>query len=258
MIKDIQYRLFSFGEEEGRRGQMKIALTYTGSDEKHNHYVRWLKVSEDIEVIKASAVDNNLHAIADCDALVLAGGRDIHPMFYKNQNTDYPHATGDFDEERDEFEIATFQLAEEKNIPVLGICRGMQLINCILNGTLKQDLGEALNKIHRAEAINDKTHGLNIEANSILNEITKAEHNVVNSAHHQAIDKLGEGLKVNCTADDGTIEGLEWAEPSNKPLLLCIQWHPERMFKFQLENAPLSGGIRNKFIEEIKKSKAYK
>ncbi len=238
---------------------MKIALTYTDSDEKHNNYVRWMKANENLDVIKISADDNNLHEVVNCDALVLAGGRDIHPKFYKNKNTDYPnHPPNNFDEKRDEFEIAVFKLAQEQSLPVLGICRGMQLINCILDGTLKQDLGEALNKIHRVEAHHDKVHGVNVEGNTIMSEITNAGRSVVNSAHHQAIDKLGGGLKVNCTADDGIIEGLEWIDKSNKPFLLCVQWHPERMFKFQLENSPLSKNIRNKFLEEIKKSKADK
>jgi len=78
---------------------------------------------------------------------------------------------------------------------------------------------------------------------------------VVNSAHHQAVNVPGNGLKVNCIADDGTIEGLEWADTANKPFLLCIQWHPERMFQFGLDNSPSSKNIRNKFIEEINKSK---
>lgn len=233
---------------------MRIGLTYTGSPEKHQNYERWLKGNsvEKIEVIKLSVDDKNESAIKNCDALVIAGGRDIHPKFYKKTKTDYPNSPLEFDEERDDFEIAAFQQAQIKNIPVLGICRGMQLVNCILNGTLNSDLGETLNAIHRAESTNDKAHALNIETNTILNEIANAARSVVNSAHHQSIEKLGAGLKVNCTADDGTIEGLEWADPSNKPFLLCIQWHPERMFKFQLESSRLSRNLRDKFIEEIK------
>jgi putative glutamine amidotransferase len=242
---------------------MKIALTYTGSDEKHNNYVEWLKAAspgsaDNLDVIKISADDNNLHEIVNSDALVLAGGRDIHPKFYKNQNTDYSNSPNDFDEKRDEFEIAAFKLAQEQSLPVLGICRGMQLVNCILDGTLQQDLGDALNKIHRVEVHHDKVHGVNIKGSTIISEITQLECSVVNSAHHQAVDKLGEGLIVNCTADDGIIEGFEWFDPSNKPFLLCVQWHPERMFNFQLENSPLSKTIRNKFLEEIKRSKTDK
>lgn len=234
---------------------MKIALTYTGSDEKHDNYVQWLKANENIEVIKVSVEDNNLHEVADCDALVLAGGRDIHPRFYGNKKTDYPNSPNDFDEQRDAFEMAAFQIAQDKKNPVLGICRGMQLINCFFSGTLKQDLGEDLNKIHKIEAVHDKAHGITIEANTVMSEFIRIERGVVNSAHHQAIDKLGEGLKVNCIADDGTIEGLEWTVTGDKPFLLCVQWHPERMSKLGLEESPLSKNIRNKFIEEIKNQK---
>jgi putative glutamine amidotransferase len=233
---------------------MKIALTYTGSNEKHNNYLQWLKADEDVDILKISAEDNNLAELSNCNALVLAGGIDTHPRFYYNQNTNYDNSPAKFDEKRDEFEIAAFKIAQEMEIPVLGICRGMQLVNCIFEGTLKQDLGEVLNNIHHADAKHDKTHDLRILPDSIIKNIANAEHAIINSAHHQAIDKLGKGLQVNCVADDGTIEGFEWADPLDKPFLLCVQWHPERMFKLQLENSTLSKNIRDKFIEEIKKS----
>ena len=236
---------------------MKIGLTYTGDSEKHHNYERWLKGNENIAVIRLSAKEDNLDDIKNCDALVLSGGKDIHPKYYKNKKTDYPEKTGRFDKKRDEFEIAAFKSAQENKIPVLGICRGLQLINCILEGTLEQDLGKTLNKIHRFET-NDKAHGLNIEPGGLLFEITQTERAVVNSAHHQAIKKPGKGLKINCRSDDGTIEGFEWADKTGRPFMLCVQWHPERMFKLQLGDSPLSKAIRDSFIEEIKRSKENK
>jgi len=233
---------------------MKIALTYTGSDEKHNNYVRWLKANDDITVIKISADDNSLNEVKDCDALVLSGGIDIDPEFY-NQHTDYANAPQAFHKERDQFEFAAFQSALENGKPVLGICRGLQLVNCFFGGGLEQDLGNDLNKIHRSEK-KDKAHGLTIERGTVLHQMVQTERSVVNSAHHQAVKKLGEGLKVNCTADDGTIEGFEWADGPNRPFLLCIQWHPERMFQFGLGHSPLSKNIRDTFIEVINSSKA--
>ena len=237
---------------------MKIGLTHTGIEEKHQNYIKWLTADDDIEIIQLSEHDNNANTIKNYDALILSGGVDIHPKFYKNGKTNYPHAPKKFNEKRDEFEIALFRLAQKTNKPVLGICRGLQLINCIYDGTLKQDLGQDLNKIHKAEIINhtqkDKAHGLDIEEGTILHDIVKTGRLAINSAHHQTIDKPGEGLKVNCHSDDGLIEGFEREHPNGKPFLLAVQWHPERMYKFNLEGSPVSKAIRDRFIEEVKKS----
>lgn len=235
---------------------MRITLTYTGTPEKHENYVRWLKSGEPIEVVKISAADNNLNELNNCDALVLSGGVDIHPRFYGSKQIDYDNVPN-FQEERDEFEIAAFQHATKNGLPVLGVCRGMQLVNCILGGTMNQDLAE-LNKVHKAVDLVDKVHGLSIVDNSLISEITGQTKGEINSAHHQSIKKVGEGLMVNCRADDGTIEGLEWSDKKNKSFLLCVQWHPERMYKYNMDGSPLSKNIRNRFIKEIEQSKKGK
>jgi putative glutamine amidotransferase len=76
---------------------------------------------------------------------------------------------------------------------------------------------------------------------------------MVNSAHHQAIDRLGKGLKVSSRAEDGTIEGIEWADPEGKPFMIAVQWHPERMYVDKMTDVFLYKGIRDRFVEEIKK-----
>ncbi len=237
---------------------MKIGLTHTGIEEKHQNYIRWLTADDTIEVIKLSEQLDDADDIKKYDALILSGGVDIHPKYYNNNKVSYTHSPKKFNEQRDEFEIALFKNAQTANIPVLGICRGLQLINCILNGTLMQDLGDDANKIHKAEVINhiqkDKAHGLDIEEATTLHEIVKTNRLVVNSAHHQTISKLGEGLKVNCRSDDGLIEGFERENGIGKPFLLAVQWHPERMYKFNLQDSPVSKSVRDRFIEEVKKS----
>ncbi len=238
---------------------MKIGLTYTGSEEKHNNYVKWLESSkENPQVITLSAEKNNLNELRNCDALVLSGGVDMHPEFYNSSQTDYPNSPEKgFQKERDLFELAAFGLAQKNSIPVLGICRGMQLLNCALKGDLEQDIGN-LNQNHKAENLVDKKHEVNIEPNSLLSDITREYKLEVNSAHHQRIKNLSKELKINAHSDDGTIEGVEWAQKKGKPFLLGVQWHPERMYKFELQDSPLSKNLRELFISEIKKSLALK
>jgi putative glutamine amidotransferase len=80
----------------------------------------------------------------------------------------------------------------------------------------------------------------------------------VNSAHHQAVGLLGVGLKVNCYAEDGTIEGIEWAEPAGRPFLLAVQWHPERMLVNGFEDEFLYGAIRDRFVGKVKMARGVR
>jgi putative glutamine amidotransferase len=230
---------------------IKIGLTYTGTDEKHNNYVRWLRCNEAIEITTLSSTGTSLESINNFDGIVLSGGVDMHPKFYNSTTTDYLNAPQQFQQERDEFEVAVFKQALQNNISLLAVCRGMQLVNCVLGGNMTQDIGPEANRIHKFDQ-QDKAHGINIEPATLLNEITGVERTVANSAHHQCINKLGEGLLVNCRSDDGIAEGIEWADKVNKPFFIGVQWHPERMYKFHLSELPSAKNIRDRFIKEIK------
>lgn len=201
---------------------MKIGLTYEGSESSHSRYVKWLESATDVTVVRLSFEQNNLHELNECGGLVLSGGIDVHPSYYRSSNLNYPFG-GEFDLDRDNFEKRCYEQAQENRIAVLGICRGLQFINCLLGGTLIQDLG-SLNQTHRGNP--DKIHPVRVEPGTLLEKIVDVSEGSVNSSHHQAIDKLGKGLTINCHAPDGTIEGIERTD-RHAPFLLAVQWHPE-------------------------------
>ncbi len=212
--------------------------------EKYSNYEKWILVEPNVEVVRLGSQFSNLDEVKKCDGILLTGGDDIHPRFYHSTEIHYPHAPENFVEDRDEFEIAAFGIAEENNLPILGVCRGLQLINCALGGTLKQDLGE-LNKIHRRILKDDKIHPIKVKDNTMLQGITKVSLGEVNSSHHQSINELGKELKINSLAMDGTIEGIERSE-NVKSFLLAVQWHPERMID---KESAFSENIRVSFLE---------
>ncbi len=236
---------------------IKIGVTYTGSDEKHNNYVHWLSANQLVDITRLSTNDNNLDAVKQMDGIVLSGGLDIHPKYYRNNVTDYPNAPPAFDEKRDAFEMGVFKFSQQKRIPLLGVCRGMQLVNCIMGGTLIQDIGPIGNAIHKFDQ-HDKAHGINIMPGTLLSELTAIDRSVTNSAHHQCIDQLGKGLAINCTSDDGIIEGVEWNDPKNNAFFIGVQWHPERLFKLHLPESPLTKNLRDRFIKEVEKSTKHR
>jgi putative glutamine amidotransferase len=233
---------------------MKIGLTYTGTDRKHDNYVRWLKgENAAIEVIRLSAAQHNIAEFLDCDGLVLSGGVDIDPELYGGGRTYNGVPAKGWERDRDEFEQLALKLAWDKELPVLGVCRGLQLINVSLGGSLLQDLGVTGDEVHENVTGMDKQHSVSVLPGTLLHEMIGKEGGVVNSAHHQAVDRLGERLVVNSRAADGTIEGIEWAQPEGQPFLLAVQWHPERMYVNGLADIFLYGSIRDQFIQALKK-----
>ncbi len=233
---------------------MTIALTYTGTEEKHNFYVNWIKGNDTIEIIKLSADENNLAMLQQADALVMSGGIDAHPKNYGSTVTAYPNAPAEFNEARDVFETGAFNMALQLNIPILAICRGMQLTNCILGGDLIQDLGPEKNKLHRNTEVH-QIHDVLITPETLLHTITNKEKDITDSAHHQCINRLGKNLLINARSQDGIIEGIEWADKQGKAFFLGVQWHPERMFKHRIESSSLSKNIREYFLNETVKAK---
>jgi putative glutamine amidotransferase len=160
------------------------------------------------------------------DGLLLCGGNDIHPSYY-GQEID---GACDFDQARDAREFKILKAFLDTGKPILGICRGMQLLNVALGGTLIQDLSNA--HFHRSHNGQDSIHLIN--ANGALEKMYGNTF-FVNSSHHQAVDVLGSGLEM-CGWCDGVIEAFEHKE---KPYF-AVQFHPERMY----ESDGASDGIK--------------
>jgi putative glutamine amidotransferase len=220
--------------------KMKIGITL--SESNYANYPRWIKGNdENIEIIELSPEAQNFNAIANCDALVFTGGIDMKPL----HDEIYPNAPLEYNVLRDVFEMEVLRLAFEQKKPILGICRGLQLINVYNGGTLYLDNGEEKNNIHKKED-QDKIHGIQVEENSMFYTIVKQKEGEVNSAHHQSIEKIGKNLKATAYSKDGVIEVIE--STKSDQFVLGVQWHPERMK--DLEN-PFCKNIRTALIEKI-------
>lgn len=171
-----------------------------------------------------------------CDGLLFPGGGDIHPCFY---HTEKHGLCGETDERNDVFQLELFKEARKRNLPVLGICRGAQLINVALGGTLHQDYSlrsPTSLKHNHYQAVTEGFHTINLEQDSQLSKCFNNPSLWVNSLHHQQIDTLGTGLHIVAICEDGGIEAIEGKEG---PYLLGVQWHPEAMMRSSEEMLPL-------------------
>ncbi len=169
-------------------------------------------------------------AVDRLDALLLAGGADLDPAAYGAP----PHpATGPLMPARDAAEFALLAAAVERGMPVLAICRGLQVLNVSRGGTLHQHLPDVVGHDgHRAGPGSFGAHEVRVDPGSRLGAaLGPAEPGglrlTVPTLHHQAIDRLGDGLVATAWADDGTIEAAELADGRAGGFLLAVQWHPE-------------------------------
>jgi len=168
-----------------------------------------------------SAVPSLLDGV---DALLLSGGADIDPKHYGAA----PHPKlGTVEPERDAFELALFAEARARALPTLAICRGLQLANVAMGGTLWQDLPSERKPHPQSGARTDRVHPVTVQEGSRLRDILHTSTHQVNSFHHQAIRALAPGLAQVAWSPDGVIEGVEvfsgwW--------FVGVQWHPEEFW----------------------------
>lgn len=173
------------------------------------------------------------------DGLLLTGGADLDPGYYGEQAIP---ELGPTIPERDACEMALLRMALLRRIPIFGICRGMQVINVALGGTLYQDLpsqlgGEVLQ--HCREALKwQAVHEVAVRRSSWLRDVTGDRSIKVNSYHHQGIKNLGSGLRASAISPDRLIEAIEWRDLSER-WLVGVQWHPEGMRDTSSEHAIL-------------------
>lgn len=187
-----------------------------------------------------SVIDEYINII---DGLILSGGHDVDPRNYEeNPNP----KLGQVLPERDRFDLKLLKKAKEKNIPILGICRGFQLINVSYGGSLWQDLSYSdkdyikHNQVYGPEIT---THSIKVEEGTKLHNIFKKDTLSVNSFHHQIIKNLGQGLKLSAQAPDGVVEAFE--DP-NYRFLLGVQFHPEMLHRVKDEMQ----GLFNELVKE--------
>lgn len=167
--------------------------------------------------------DSLLEATSGADAIVVAGGEDIAPERYgarRGYRGEGPHA-----ERADSAQIALVQRALARRTPLLGICRGLQIVNVALGGTLVTDLGPEAGHVNAAAPAHRRMHRHDVEVarGSGLHRLFGAEVLTTQSAHHQAVDVLAPGLSVVARAHDGVVEAVEHSEAP----ILGVQWHPE-------------------------------
>ncbi len=256
---------------------MKITIGITDCS-KWKNYHDWLASSK-VNVIKLSSKENNFKDVDQCDGIVLSGGEDVHPKYYgkpsywKKRKELKLHVN----EKRDQFELKVIARSVKKKKPILGICRGLQIVNVYFGGTLIPDIKPHLNPPHRGglqvcHSKNegyDQLHTIQVEKKSFLWEIINYAPppnggswrgaGTVNSAHHQAADKIGKGLRVSAMAQDGTVECIERKSPKGKPFLLLVQWHPERMLSpakslhqsGKDQKSPFSKYIKKEFLSHL-------
>jgi len=207
---------------------LHVALTDSmGSPVKAARYSGWIADwIPDVEIHLLSYVRDNLGELARCSGLVLSGGGDIDPLLY--DRPDVLPLVSEVDKKRDAFELRVIEIALRRSIPVLGICRGTQLFNVFHGGTLVPDIEAAGHQSHRGDS-GDRRHGVDIIPGSALHAACGTVSGEVNSAHHQAIERVGRGLRVAARSHDGVIEAVEWEDARLHSPVQLVQWHPERM-----------------------------
>jgi len=226
---------------------LKIAIS-----KESNNYTQWLLRNDStIQTFNLYGLkpDSAIQVLSNCNGLLLTGGEDVYPAYYGREYDTL--RCGAFDRYRDSLEMALIQFATTHNIPVMGVCRGEQVLNVALGGSLIVDITEDFDTsvIHRQDDWMNCFHVVEAVEPSLLTVISGAILDTVTSNHHQAIDQLAPPLVICAYATDSLPEAITWLHPEGKGFLLAVQWHPERM----TTHHPYSDPLAAQFLSEASK-----
>lgn len=232
-----------------------IGLSKGHGSPKYDNYWRWLQSHDpDVEIVDLYLSESLEDDFKRLDLVVLTGGGDIHPAVYGHH--EFADVCKSIDERRDDLEFRILEYAVKEKIPILGICRGLQIINVFRKGVLIPDLPTVLgpDEKHTEKPTGDQVHDIEIEPGSLLYRTVGETQATVNSSHHQGIATLGEGLAISSRSPDGVIESIEWREPEQQSFMLAVQWHPERMN----QDNPVAAALLERIFLEAESARIYK
>jgi putative glutamine amidotransferase len=231
---------------------MKIAASRASGSDSYARYEPWLRAADEtVEVVDlhGMAPDDAVRTLEGCSGLLLTGGPDVDPDQYQQPEKRTLCQPADVD--RDALELAVIRRAFELRMPVLGICRGAQILNVAYGGTLVADIPTALQTdiVHTRVNEVDARHPIEVEGGSLIRKLCRVMDGEVNSAHHQSVETLAAPFTTSATSPDGVVEAFEWGDGTlgGKPFLLAVQWHPERMEY----DSPFSLPIAQAFTSEV-------
>ena len=228
-------------------GQKRVAVSKTSES-----YEKWLHLADpDIVIVNmyGMTIDSAVFMLSTCHGLLLTGGEDVNPAYYGKENE--LSKCEEINNYRDSLELALIKRAILVKMPVFGICRGEQILNVALGGTLLTDIPTDVgNQVsHRCPSgSQDCLHTVVIDHGSNLFRLTGVEKGAVNSFHHQAVDMAAPGMKITALSDNGVAEAIEREAPGGKSFIMGVQWHPERLSA----NPGLSRPLADYFIKQIK------
>lgn len=207
-----------------------IAISKGSGSASYENYPEWIKdLDNKVEVhdLYSLSFDEAIKVLEISDGLLLSGGPDVAPVHYGKAEDS---ARCSIDLHRDSLEFELIKVAQSRKIPILGICRGMQILNVAAGGSLIVDIKEDTDSrvVHQLDS-GDAYHVVTVDTNSYLFEISSTYRDQVNSNHHQAIGTVADGFKAAARSEDGLVEALELADPQGKPWLMAVTWHPERL-----------------------------